>query len=57
MANTNSYYDWELNFRKSSKFNEDSDIEEYDKKEKPNKLGIRENSFKNFLKEWKKKNL
>jgi hypothetical protein len=48
-----SYYDWKLSFNKKSEINED-DLND----NKPiNTLGIFDNSFKDFMKKWKEKNL
>ena len=47
-----SYYDWELNFRKEGKKKE-----KIEKKERSNGIGIPKSKFKEFLKEWKNKNL
>ena len=48
-SNSVSFYDWELSFKNKS----DKDIE----KESFNSLGLSDNSFKNFIEEWKDKNL
>ena len=46
-----SYYDWELSFKNKSKF--DNSL----KKDNFNSLGMSDNSFKDFMKKWKKNNL
>ena len=51
MSKAMSYYDWDLSFRRS--ISDDTPEE----KEKVNILGISDNVFKDFLKEWKKNNL
>ncbi len=50
-SNSLSYYDWELTFKKKSKNsldNEDKTV---------NSLGISDESFKDYLANWKKRNL
>ena len=51
MSKAVSYYDWELSFRSKNKpkLNETKD--------EINLLGISEYKFKNFLKNWKEKNM
>ena len=48
-----SYFDWELDFRKKGFSKKPMKIE----LENINSLGIPESEYKNFLKEWKRKNL
>jgi len=53
MSKSNSYFDWELTFRKkhtaNKKVKEEKDI--------VNSIGIPISKYKKFLKEWKEKNL
>ena len=51
MSKAVSYYDWELSLKHKSE--KDQIIQEDD----INSLGISDNSFKNFMKKWKNKNL
>ncbi len=53
MSKAMSYYDWELNFKKITHLDNKPVV----KKGKTNSLGIHQDDFKNYLKEWKKKNL
>jgi len=50
-SNSLSFYDWELTFEKKFKVNPNS------KDKKANSLGIPDNTFKDFMKKWKEKNL
>ena len=59
MSKAISYYDWELNFRKkavvkpySRNKNKKENSQEY-----VNSLGLSDNTFKDFMKKWKEKNL
>ena len=53
MSKAVSYYDWELSFQRKIDTNE---VEVND--DKPiNTLGIFKNEFKDFVKNWKEKNL
>ena len=55
MSKTVSYYDWELSFKKKA------DLAPIDsrvvKRANINSLGIPDNDFKEFMKNWKKENL
>ncbi|MFX1502381.1 MAG: hypothetical protein ACFFDH_15580 [Promethearchaeota archaeon] len=51
MSKAVSYYDWELSFKDKSDSNKDI------KKDNFNSLGMSDNNFKDFIKEWKGKNL
>ena len=51
MSKAVSYYDWELSFKDKSDSNKDI------KKDNFNSLGMSDNNFKDFIKEWKEKNL
>ncbi len=53
MSKAVSYYDWKLSFKKKIDSNNDN-LEDNDS---INTLGIRENSFKDFIKKWKENNL
>ena len=53
MSKAVSYYDWKLSFNKKSEINE-VDLND---NEPVNTLGISDNSFKDFMKKWKEKNL
>ena len=53
MSKAVSYYDWKLSFKTKVNSIEDS----LNKSETTNTLGISDNNFKNFMKEWKEKNL
>jgi len=53
MSKAISYFDWELNLRKSSSKRSHPTAKE----DVVNSLGIPESIYKNFLNEWKKKNL
>ncbi len=59
MSRTDSYLDWELSFRKKG----DQPRSSYRKKinshlnKDVNSLGIRKNKFKEFMENWKTKNL
>ena len=46
-----SYYDWQQTFRDKPKLNKKSNQDEI------NSLGISENKFRDFIKNWRKKNL
>ncbi|MFX0042264.1 MAG: hypothetical protein ACFE8L_05075 [Candidatus Hodarchaeota archaeon] len=46
-----SFYDWELTFKKRTKNNLNIENKEI------NSLGLSDESFKDFMTEWKKKNL
>ena len=54
MSKAISYYDWELSFKKKSS-SKRSHLTA--KEDVVNSLGIPESIYKNFLNEWKKKNL
>jgi len=54
MSKVASFYDWELNFKKKPSSKQNSPIAREDV---VNSLGIPESIYKNFLNEWKKKNL
>ena len=50
MSKSNSYFDWELTFRNSTK--------NVKRNQDPiNSIGIPTSKYKKFLKEWKEKNL
>ena len=53
MSKSSSYFDWELTFRKDRHSNKKvkMDIDPI------NSIGIPKSKYKQFLKEWKKKNL
>jgi len=51
MSKAVSYYDWELSFKSTQQ----SDLNKNKKEE--NLIGISDLKFKDFLKEWKEKNL
>lgn len=53
MSKAVSYYDWELSFQKKIEIEKD----EVNDSEPINTLGIFKNDFKDFVKNWKKKNL
>jgi len=53
MEGSSSYYDWELNFKKSQKRGKKSPI----KKKRTNSIGITEDFFNDYVKKWKKKNI
>ena len=53
MSESNSYFDWELTFRK----NLSTTKEEYRVQDTINSIGIPTSKYKKFLKEWKEKNL
>ncbi|MFX1338344.1 MAG: hypothetical protein ACFFDK_07030 [Promethearchaeota archaeon] len=59
MSKALSYFDWELDFRKKSQLNHNSEIKimRITNKKEVNSLGIDENIYKNFMKKWKEKNL
>ncbi len=58
MSKAISYYDWELNFRKKAVLTHNSrnKTEKKSSQEKINSLGLSDNAFKDFMKEWKEKN-
>jgi hypothetical protein len=58
MSKAISYYDWELNFRKKNALKEIFPVnKEYPfQKRAKNSLGISDNQFKEFMKNWKHKN-
>jgi len=51
MSKAVSYYDWQQSFRDKSKSDKLLD------QENTNSLGISENNFRDFIKNWKEKNL
>ncbi len=53
MGKINSYYDWEMSFKKKPKHDEN----EEPNKEKVSSIGIQEKILKEYLKSWRKKNL
>ena len=59
MSKAISYYDWELNFRKKAVVKPISfrKTEKKISQEDINSLGITDNTFKEFMKKWKEKNL
>ena len=59
MSKAISYYDWELNFRKKAVVKPSSyrKTEYKISQENVNSIGISENTFKDFMKKWKEKNL
>ena len=60
MSKAASYFDWEIDFRnKNSKEEKTRKSEERSSENygKLNSVGISESEFKEFMKEWKKKNL
>ncbi len=52
MGKVNSYYDWELQFRKKPK----TKIPVKNKENNLNSLGIPKTEYKRFLNEWRAKN-
>ena len=50
-SNSLSYYDWELTFKKKSKSNLNNQNKDI------NSLGLSDESFKDFITKWKKRNL
>ncbi len=50
MPSSNSYFDWELTFRKSTK-------KVKMEQDTINSIGIPTNKYKKFIKEWREKNL
>jgi len=57
MGKTHSYYDWELLLRPDSKTKRKSYKKKKKKEEKLTSIGINEQEFKYFLKNWKMNNL
>ncbi len=58
MGKTPSYYDWELRFRSDSKSKRKSSKKKKRKREeKLTSIGVNEQEFKYFLKNWKMNNL
>ena len=59
MSKAISYYDWELNFRKKAfvKPTFRNKTEKKNSQENINSLGLPDIAFKDFMKEWKEKNL
>ena len=57
MPNADSYYDWELRFKKKTKSDNSSNDKKEIKEKDFNSLGIQEKILKEYLKTWKKKNL
>ena len=53
MGKINSYYDWEMSFKKKPKH----DRVKKSKEEKVSSIGIQEEILKEYLKLWRKKNL
>ncbi|MBA7550380.1 hypothetical protein ES705_42892 [subsurface metagenome] len=53
MSKAVSYYDWKLSFQRKIDTKED----ELNDNKPVNTLGISENNFKDFIKNWKEKNL
>jgi len=53
MGKINSYYDWEMSFKKKPKHDEDGEP----KNEEVSSTGIQEEILKEYLKTWRKKNL
>jgi len=53
MSKAVSYYDWELSFQRKIGI----DKQKVDDNEPINTLGIFKNDFKDFVKNWKEKNL
>jgi hypothetical protein len=50
-SNSLSYYDWELTFKRKSKSNLNNQTKEV------NSLGLSDENFKDFMTNWKKRNL
>lgn len=48
-----SYYDWSLGFKRSS----ENEISKTSPLKSVNALGLSDDDFKNYLKQWKSKNL
>lgn len=53
MGKIDSFFDWQMSFKKKPKQNEDIKS----KKKKVNSTGIQEDILKEYLKTWRKKNL
>lgn len=53
MSNSNSYFDWELTFRKDHRPSKNVKMEH----DPINSIGIPTSKCKKFLKEWREKNL
>jgi hypothetical protein len=53
MSESNSYFDWELSFRKNNSSIKNLKV----KHEEMNSIGIPSSKCKQFLKEWREKNL
>ena len=56
MSKPDSYYDWELQFRKKTEFSGIA-TKRILNNEKANSLGISDKTFKEFMRKWKLKNL
>jgi hypothetical protein len=52
-----AFFDWESDLRAGSQIKKDHDYQEKKQKIHINKIGLPEDIFKNFLKNWKKQNL
>ncbi|MBA7670076.1 hypothetical protein ES703_78219 [subsurface metagenome] len=58
MSKAVSYYDWELQFKKPlSNRSSENLIKRAKNKESFNSLGISNNKYKEFMRNWKQKNL
>lgn len=58
MSGTDSYFDWELSFRKGVQLRSSSSKKSNSYLHKEvNSLGIPKNEFKEFMENWKTKNL
>ncbi|MFX1480310.1 MAG: hypothetical protein ACFFCI_19560 [Promethearchaeota archaeon] len=53
MSKAISYYDWKLSFQRKI----DTEVEKSNDNEPFNTLGIPDSNFKDFVKNWKEKNL
>jgi hypothetical protein len=53
MSKAVSYYDWKLSFKRKAEYTEET----LNDNDSLNSLGIRKESFKDFMKKWKEMNL
>ena len=53
MSSSNSYFDWELTFRKDHSSTKKVKVEQ----DTMNSIGIPTSKYKKFIKEWREKNL
>ncbi|MFX0095916.1 MAG: hypothetical protein ACFFBD_29525 [Candidatus Hodarchaeota archaeon] len=57
MSKAVSYYDWELQCRKKSQFDDILKIKDNIPNKKLNSLGINEEEYKSVMKKWRENNL